>query len=135
MNYKKIVPAVALTVGVAASITAAQAESLFQLSEVSSKGTLIAEAEHHCGAKGENHKACEHKDGDKHKDAEHHKDGKHQCGAHKKQSKNSDRKCGANKKQAKEAAPQSASEKSQAENSQTKDADHKCAAGACGSDK
>lgn len=108
MNYKKIVPAVALTVGMAASITAAQAESLFQLSEVSSTGTLIAaEAEHHDGANAEHHKACEHKDGEHHEDADHHKDGEHHCGGH----------------------------KDGADKDHGKDADHKCAAGACGSDK
>jgi hypothetical protein len=115
MNYKKIVPAVALTVGMAASITAAQAESLFQLSEVSSSGTLIAEAEHHDGAKADQHKACEHKDGKHEKDAkhhaDHHKDGEHHCGADKK-----DKKDGADKDHG-------------------KDADHKCAAGACGAHK
>ena len=95
MNYKKIVPAVALTVGLAASITAAQAESLFQLSEVSSKGTLIAEAEHHDGAKTDEHKACEHKDGEHHEDADHHKDGEHHCGADKDHGKDADHKCAA----------------------------------------
>ncbi len=95
MNYKKIVPAVALTVGLAASITAAQAESLFQLSEVSSQGTLIAEAEHHDGAKADEHKACEHKDGEHHEDADHHKDGEHHCGADKDHGKDADHKCAA----------------------------------------
>lgn len=121
MNYKQIVPAVALTLGVAASMNAAQAGSLFQMSEVANNGTLIAEAEHHCGAEKATHDCAAKKDEHKHeaKDAEHHcagdKDGEHHCAA----KKDAEHKCAADKVHEHEA----------------KDADHKCAAGACGADK
>jgi uncharacterized low-complexity protein len=97
MNYKQIVPAVALTLGVAASMNSAQAGSLFQMSEVASNGTLIAEAEHHCGADKATHDCAGKKDAE-HKCAAK-KDAEHKCAADKAhdehESKDADHKCAA----------------------------------------
>lgn len=82
MDYKKIVPAVALSLGVAAAVNTTQAADLFQMAEVSGHGTLIAcdgaKGEHHCGAEK--------------------KDGEHHCGAEKADKKDAGHKCAADKK-------------------------------------
>lgn len=135
MNYKKIVPAVALTLGVSAQMAAHAATDLFQMAEVSGHGAanVAAAAESKCGAgscgaakPSEKKEAAEHKCGaksDEHKCAgkkDEHKCGtkaEHKCGAkkgeHKCGSKTDEHKCGA----------------------KSKDAEHKCAAGSCGSSK
>lgn len=93
MDYRKIVPVVALVLGVAVSVNVAQAADLFQMAEASSHGTLIA-----CdGAKGEHHDAGKKADkGDKVGKADK-KSGKHRCGAEKAGKKEAGHKCTADK--------------------------------------
>lgn len=86
MNYKKVLPAVVLTLGVGAQL-AANAE-IFKVSEVAGHGVQVAAAEHKCaaGSCGAEHKSdkkdAEHKCAAK-KNAEHKcagkKDAEHKC--------------------------------------------------------
>lgn len=104
MNYKKVLPAVALTLGVTAQL-AAHAE-LFQMTEVSAHGLLAAASapDSKCGAgscgaakANEKKEAAEHKCGAK--------KGEHMCG---------------NRKDKKKC------------NASAKKAEHKCASATCG---
>ncbi|MBX2860592.1 MAG: hypothetical protein KTR14_05120 [Vampirovibrio sp.] len=94
MNYKQMVPAVAVTLGLSAGLAAQSMANplttdglnLFQMNEVSNQGALLAEGDHKCG-KG----ACggEHDEDDKGE----HKCGKDHCGDDKDHG-DSDHKCG-----------------------------------------
>jgi uncharacterized low-complexity protein len=131
MNYKKVLPAVALTLGMSAQI-AAQAE-LFQMSEVSGHGLLIAcDAEHKCaaGACGSDKKG-EHQAADKKVAADEHKCATGACGSDKKD----DHHCGAdyhNKDDAHKCAADKKDDHHCGADKHEKGDDHKCAAGACG---
>jgi hypothetical protein len=79
MDYRKSLPMLAVTLGLAAGLnTAANADDIFALNEVTGNGTQIAEGEHACGAG-----ACG-------KD----ENGEHKCGAGKDEAKD-DHACGA----------------------------------------
>jgi uncharacterized low-complexity protein len=134
MNYKKVLPAVALTLGVTAQL-AAHAE-LFQMTEVSGHGLLAAApaADDKCGAG-----SCGAAKANEKKDAAEHqcgadKKGEHKCGADKK----GEHQCGTKKDKqecsAKKAEHQCGSKKAEQKSSDKK-ADHKCASSACCSAK
>jgi hypothetical protein len=136
MNYKKVLPAVALTLGMSAQI-AAQAE-LFQMTEVSGHGLLVACDAHQ---QGENH-ADNKVAADEHKCAAGacgaDKKGEHQCGSDKKDEhhcaadkheKSDAHKCAADKKDEHKCA---ADKKDEHKCGTQKTDDSKCAAGACG---
>ncbi len=97
MKYTKMLSALAITVGLSAGLQAAQAASadngLFQLSEVSNNGALIAEGkEHKCGKDHKCGKEKGHKCGKDHKCGK--EKGEHKCG---KDHKDGADKCGADK--------------------------------------
>ena len=102
MNFKQVLPAVALTLSVSAQM-AANAE-VFQMKEVPGQGSQVSAAESKCGAGSCGAaKAGEHKCGTDKKDAEHKcgtdkKDATHKCGTDKKECKHADHKCGAEHK-------------------------------------
>ena len=94
MNYQKLLPAVALTLGVTVQL-AANAE-VFQMNEVTVHGTQVAAAESKCGAgacgaaKADEHK-CGGAKGAEHKCGAAAKSDEHKCGG----AKSDEHKCGA----------------------------------------
>lgn len=96
MNYKKIVPVMAVTVGMAAGLTMAAnanglSQDLFQLTEINSNGTLLANHEdgHSCGSATDAEHSCGAADAEAEVDAAE----DHQCGSA--DDTDDDHKCGA----------------------------------------
>lgn len=140
MNFKKVLPAVALAVGVTAQMTA-HAE-LFQMNEVSGHGLQVAHdaADDKCGAGSCGAaKPSEKKEANAAnvtKEAEHKcavdKNGEHKCGADKKtckHDKNDAHKCGADKNGEHKCG---AADKKTDKKDKKKGDDHKCGAAGCG---